>query len=116
MNDMEILIDTNIVLDWLLGREPFFQSAKVIMEACINGKVRGHLASHTILNIFYITRKEKSIKERKEILLMLCQMFNIIGIDCKMIVETLSNDAWNDLEDGMQMQCATIESLDYIIT
>ena len=116
MKDMAVLIDTNIVLDWLLEREPFLKNAKEILEPCICGKVQGYLASHTILNIFYITRKHKSVAERKEILLMLCEKFNIIGINKEMITASLKNNAWDDLEDGLQIQCAIVESLDYIVT
>ena len=90
-SDMEILIDTNIVLDWLLGREPFLGNAKRIMEPCICGKIKGYLASHTLLNTFYITRKEKSVEERKEILLMLCEKFTIIGLDRQTIIKSLHN-------------------------
>jgi len=116
MKNTALLIDTNIVLDWLLERQPFAENAERIMEYCINGNLRGYLAGHTLLNIFYITRKEKSIKDRKEILLMLCDWFEIIEIDKEMIIIALQNEQWQDLEDGLQMQCAAHEKLDYIIT
>ena len=116
MKDMAVLVDTNIVLDWLLEREPFLQRAKDVLEPCLHGVIHGYLASHTLLNVFYITRKEKSIEERKEILLLLCEKFSIIGINREMIVASLLNDAWGDLEDGLQMQCAAVEELDCIVT
>jgi predicted nucleic acid-binding protein len=111
-----LLIDTNIVLDWLLERQPFANNAERIMENCINGIFRGYLAAHSLLNIFYITRKAKSVKERKEILLMLGGWCEIIGIDKEFIIISLQNDDWQDLEDGLQMQSAIFEELDYIIT
>ena len=116
MKNMALLIDTNIVLDWLLERQPFAENAERIMEYCISGKLRGYLSGHSLLNIFYITRKEKSVKDRKEILLMLCDWFEIIDIDNEMIIISLQNENWQDLEDGLQMQSAIQEKLDYIIT
>jgi len=116
LKNTALLIDTNIVLDWLLERQPFAGNAERIMEYCISGNLRGYLAGHSLLNIFYITRKEKSVKERKEILLMLCDCFEIIDIDSEMIVTALQNENWQDLEDGLQMQSAVQEKLDYIIT
>ena len=116
MKNTALLIDTNIVLDWLLERQPFADNAERIMEYCISGNVRGYLAGHSLLNIFYITRKEKSVEDRKEILLMLCNWFEIIDIDREMIVMALQNEKWQDLEDSLQMQCALHENLDYIIT
>ena len=116
MKDMAVLVDTNIVLDWLLEREPFLQHAKDILKPCLTGDINGHLVSHTLLNVFYITRKHKSVAERKEILLLLCEKFNVIGINKEMITASLKNQAWDDLEDGLQMQCAAVENLDCIIT
>jgi predicted nucleic acid-binding protein len=113
---MALLIDTNIILDWILERRPFAESAKKIMELCITDKLHGYLAAHTILNIFYIVRKEKSVAERKEILLMLCDCFEIVDVKKSMIVDVLENEKWQDLEDGLQMQCAAQVKLDYIIT
>ena len=116
MKNTALLIDTNIILDWILERRPFAEPAKKVIELCITGKTHGYLAAHTILNLFFILRKEKSVEERKEILLMLCDCFNIINIEKEMIIFTLENEDWMDLEDGLQMHCATHENLDYIIT
>jgi hypothetical protein len=100
----------------MLERRPFAESAKKIIEFCIKDVLRGYLAAHTILNIFYIVRKEKTVAERKEILLMLCDCFEIIDVKKSMIVEVLENEKWQDLEDGLQMRCAAQAKLDYIIT
>jgi predicted nucleic acid-binding protein len=116
MKNTALLIDTNVVLDWILKREPFHTNAKAIMELCLNRKARGYLACHTILNLFFLLRKERSIEERKELLLMLCNEFDIIGIDQKMLVKVLCCDNFKDLEDDIQMQCAAEMELDYIIT
>jgi len=86
------------------------------MRYCISGKAKGHLASHSILNIFYITRRIFDIEARKEISLMLCEKFNVVGLDKQMIAKALRNKNWRDLEDGLQMQCAVAENLDYIVT
>ena len=116
MKNTALLIDTNIVLDWILERRPLAEPAKRVIELCINGNIRGYLAAHTILNILFITRKEKTVTERKEILLMLCDCFEIIDVEKAMIVSALQNEKWQDLEDGLQIQCALHENLDYIIT
>jgi predicted nucleic acid-binding protein len=116
MKNLALLIDTNVVLDWLLERQPFADNAKRILELCVSGELRGYLAGHSLLNIFYITRKVKSIKDRKDILLMLCDRFEIIDIDSDMIMTALRNEEWPDIEDGLQMQSAIQKDLDYIIT
>jgi len=37
---------------------------------------------------------------------MLCEMFNVIGINKHDIIKSLYNKDWDDLEDGLQMQGA----------
>ena len=37
----KILIDTNVLLDYLLEREPFFEDAKKVVLSCANGETRG---------------------------------------------------------------------------
>ncbi len=39
MKNMRVLIDTNIILDWLLHREPFHSNAEYIVEKCMFGDV-----------------------------------------------------------------------------
>ena len=116
MKNMRVLIDTNILLDWLMNREPFLQNATKIMENCLFGNLEGFLSAHTLPDLFYILRKDFSVKKRKELLILLCDNMKVIPEDQETIKATLTNDAWLDLEDGLQMQCAAIEDLDYIIT
>ena len=49
----KILIDTNILLDYLLEREPFFEDAKDVILSCADGKVKGCIAAHSIPNMFF---------------------------------------------------------------
>jgi len=116
MKNTALLIDTNVILDWRLKREPFFENAETIIELCMHGKLRGFLACHSILNLFYILRKELNIIKRKDLLLMLCNNFDIIGINQEMLITVLCSDNFKDLEDDMQIKCAVDKDLDYIIT
>lgn len=44
----KILIDTNVLLDYLLTREPFYRDAEKIIHDCVAGKVKGCIAAHSI--------------------------------------------------------------------
>ena len=48
----KILIDTNVLLDYLLEREPFFEDAKKVILSCIEGNTKGCIAVHSISNMF----------------------------------------------------------------
>ena len=116
MKNMALLIDTNIILDWMLGRMPFAVNSEKVLNHCIHGKYSGCLAVHTLINVFYITRRDFSVAERKTMLIDLCKNFTIVGIDEKMLMTALLNGDWEDLEDGLQIQSAYDSNVDYIIT
>ena len=113
---MVVLIDTNVLLDYLLTREPFYEDAKDIVVACTEGKAKGCIAAHSISNMFYILRKDYSIKERREILSNLCLIFDVEGIDKEKILAGLQNEDFTDFEDCLQDECAKQIHADYIIT
>lgn len=69
---MVVLIDTNVLLDFLLGREPYFSDADKIIKLCANQKIRGFMAAHSVPNMFYILRKAMTEEIRREVLLNLC--------------------------------------------
>lgn len=111
-----ILIDTNVLLDYLLEREPFFESAKEVILSCTDGKVKGCMAAHSIPNMFFILRKDYNAKERREVLLNLCKIFDVEGIDKAKLILGLTNEDFSDFEDCLQMECAKSYEADYIIT
>lgn len=113
---LRILVDTNVLLDYLLCREPFEQDARRIIFACKQKKVIACIAAHSISNMFFILRKEFSVEERRGILTSLCQLFEIEGIDKNKILEALANENFSDFEDCLQMECALAFKADYIVT
>ena len=111
-----ILIDTNVLLDYLLERQPFFEDAKRIITSCVEGKAKGSIAARSISNMFFILRKDYDAKERREILYNLCSIFDVEGIDKAKLLAGLSNEDFLDFEDCLQMECAKSYGADYIVT
>ena len=111
-----ILIDTNILLDYLLEREPFFEDAKKIVVSCAEGKIKGCIAAHSIPNMFFILRKDYNATERREVLSNLCSIFDVEGIDKAKLLSGLANEVFSDFEDCLQMECAKSYGADYIVT
>lgn len=112
----KILIDTNVLLDYLLEREPFFDDAKKVILSCTEGNIKGCIAAHSISNMFFVLRKDYTAKERREILLNLCTIFNIEGIDKAKLLSGLANEDFSDFEDCLQMECAKSYGAEYIVT
>lgn len=112
----KILVDTNVLIDYLLEREPFFADAKEIILSCAEGKIKGCIAAHSISNMFFILRKDYDVKERREVLSNLCSIFDVEGIDKEKLLAGLSNENFSDFEDCLQMECAKSYGAEYIVT
>lgn len=111
-----ILVDTNVLLDYLLIREPFYEDAEKIVHACVEGTIKGCIAAHSISDMFFILRKDYNTKERREVLSSLCVIFDVEGIDKAKLLSALQNEDFSDFEDCLQMECAKAYNAEYIVT
>lgn len=113
---MNVLIDTNVILDNLLERAPDTECADRIFDLCSSERLKGYVAAHSILNAYYIMRKHFPDEERRRALLDICKMVLIVGADERMIVDALKYDDFRDFEDCVVAKCAESCKADYIIT
>ncbi len=60
---MKILVDTNVLIDYLVGREPYFETADKIIQICCDKIVTGFMAAHSVPNLFFILRKDYDHKD-----------------------------------------------------
>jgi predicted nucleic acid-binding protein len=61
---VRVLIDTNIVLDFLLQRESFFHDAELLFQEIDSSRVIGYITATTLTDIFYIVRKHTRSTEQ----------------------------------------------------
>lgn len=113
---MKVLIDTNIILDVLLNRQPFFEYSKAVMEYCKSSAIQGYIAAHSITNLFFILRKLFTEDERRKILINLCEFIQIVEINENNILSALKNYCFKDFEDCLQAECAASCGAEYIVT
>jgi len=113
---MVVLIDTNVLLDFLNKRTPYNALADRIIDLCSDGIIKGYMASISVPNIFYIMRKDLSVKELRSLLLDLCDIVDIVGIGKQKIITSLLKEDFSDFEDCLQVECAKQVNADYIIT
>jgi predicted nucleic acid-binding protein len=116
MENMVVLLDANVLLDYLCDREPFRQDAARIFQLCAENAIHGFVAAHSITNIFYILRKRFPSQERKQMLLDICDVLDIVDVDKQKIIKALQNENFDDIEDYLQIECAKSASADYLIT
>jgi len=108
--------DTNVVVDILLKREPFFQDSFKALSETANNSVTGIIGTSAITDIYYIVYKEMKDKEKT-----LNSIFNILKI--LLLVDTVPSDIFtaktlnvSDFEDSVISAVANRNVADYIIT
>jgi len=111
-----IFIDTDVVLDFLLDREPFSTFASIIFSQSEDNQIKAYISPLTFSNCYYILRKlashNKVIKNLQKLLLIT----NITSISKQDVVLAL-NSNFTDLEDALQHFSAISHSkIDVILT
>ena len=113
---MKIFYDTNVVLDFLSQREPFYNDSSAVILLSAEKKLDGITGAGTITDVYYIIRR--STKNEKQTLKAITDLLNVLTLaDTKAqdIQAALSlNRA--DFEDAVVIATALREKADYIIT
>lgn len=112
---MKVLLDTDVILDFILQRQPFYAEAEEIFVLLANNDFEAYVCDITILNIFYIARKQfDTIQIRAEIFKLL-QIVNICSADHQVLRKALTSPI-SDYEDAVQNEVAVKENLNAIVT
>ena len=77
MKNMVVLIDTNVLLDYLETREPYFEDSYHVLLLCAEEKAEGYMAFHSVPNIFYIMRRTHDRESRRELLNEICNILTV---------------------------------------
>jgi predicted nucleic acid-binding protein len=112
---MRVLIDTNVVLDFLQEREPFVENAARLFERIDTGEVEGFIAATTITNIYYIIRRAAGRIVAQDAITQVLSDLNICAVDLEMLEQALALN-FEDFEDAVQYACAVAHNADAIVT
>ncbi|MBD2095324.1 PIN domain-containing protein [Trichocoleus sp. FACHB-591] len=113
---MRVLIDTNILLDFLLQREPFFQNADLLFQAVDSGHVVGYVTATTLTDIFYIARRHtSSLEQARQAILETLTSMVICPVNRAVLESAFAFDL-TDFEDAVQIACAIAQGLDAVVS
>jgi predicted nucleic acid-binding protein len=54
---MKVLIDTNIIIDILERREPFFQDSYNLIQLAVQGKLEAFMSAGSVTDVYYIINR-----------------------------------------------------------
>ena len=112
----KILIDTNIVIDLLAKRDPFYKSAARLFSLADKQKLELSISSLTFANTNYVLSRLKTIQEAREILRRFRVLVKVLQLNDKLIDLALNDNNFKDFEDGLQYYTAIENEQDIIIT
>jgi predicted nucleic acid-binding protein len=113
---MKVSFDTNIIIDVLERREPFFKDSDAVFLMASDRVIEGIICASAITDLYYIVRKSR--KDPKAALAAVIDLFDTLTV-----VDTTSKDihsaamsGMTDFEDAVTAAAAEREGADYIVT
>lgn len=110
-----IFLDTDVIIDLLAQRFPFYEEAAELFTLARIGKIKCYTSSLSIANTFYILSRLKNRNFAKRNVIKLRSMVSVAKIDEKIVDLALGSNQ-KDFEDALQYYAAVNYNLDAIIT
>lgn len=112
---MNLLIDTNVLVDVLQKRDPHFYYSSLIWKICETGKAKGFVSSLSIANLLYVLKKHIPNEKIGFLLDKLSVIFRIVPLSYDELHKA-AELSWNDYEDAVQFVTAQTNDVTHIIT
>ncbi|HNS21810.1 MAG TPA: PIN domain-containing protein [Sedimentisphaerales bacterium] len=98
---MNVFVDTNVLLDVLAQREPFYTHSAGVWTLAEQGRVRGFVSVISFNNIYYVTRKLQTRPAVNRMMVFLRDTFEPVPLDKQILDQAIDAD-FKDLEDAIQ--------------
>lgn len=116
MTTRKYAIDTNIILDVLGERRPFFEKSRDVLAKCQLGEIQGFITASTATDLFYLIHKKlHDIEVTYEAMELIYSILSILPVTGEDIMEAHSEHA-KDFEDALLAVCAKKNGCGGIIT
>jgi predicted nucleic acid-binding protein len=110
-----LFIDTNVMLDLLGEREPFYNSAAILATLADKGKIKIFVSALSFSTVFYILSKYESTGKIIEKFRKFRVISETVDLTNKIIDKALTSD-FTDFEDAMQYFSAIEKDCNLLIT
>ena len=110
-----VLYDTNVILDVLLKREPYFSASAKALDAVGQGKVEGYIAAHAITTLAYLLQRHLGSVKSRAVLSDLLSKMRVAPVSDAAIRHALVG-TFNDFEDAVTHAAAQEAPAAVIVT
>jgi predicted nucleic acid-binding protein len=112
---MKALYDTNVLLDVLAKRDPFYKTSAMAWSLSERGVVQGVVSAISFSNIYYIAAKAMGHRSAMAALKTLRRDFTPVAVDTA-ILDRAIESRWKDFEDAIQYECAMHAKAKLLVT
>ena len=112
---MKVLLNTNVILDVWLAREPFWRDSAKLLGQVEKKEIVGVVSPTTVTTLFYLGTKALSDAKARRLvdsLLQICEMGKVYKSTFQ---SALANET-KDSEDAVLVALAESENVDHIAT
>ena len=110
-----VYIDCNILLDWLLRREPYSFYATQLISLTEKKEIESYVSPLTLANAHYIIKKMLNEKVADQFTKDSLSLFRIADITADIVQKAISNK-YHDFEDDLHYFTAVNNSIEFLIT
>jgi predicted nucleic acid-binding protein len=111
----QILLDTDVILDLYLDREPFAEASAAWWAAHEAGHLTAYVSAITPINLFYVARKFKGREIARQAVEELLAVLPVCAVNLAVLQDGLAI-GFKDFEDAVQHASATTARLEGIVT
>ena len=109
------MLETNVVFDVLLQREPWLAEAQAVWQAVDDERLTAFLPASVLTDIFYVARRLTDGVRARQAVQVCLDAFEIAGVD-RSVLERAQILTGADFEGNVQIACAELNQLDAIVT
>ena len=98
---MIVLVDTNVLLDVLAERKPFYEAAFAVWSLAEQKHLQAHVSAISFNNLHYVLARLADPRKARRAMRMLREVFSVVPLDERILHQAIDADI-RDFEDAIQ--------------
>lgn len=110
-----VFVDTNVLLDVLAEREPFYADSQRIWTLSESGRIEAFVSAISFTNCYYIVRKYAGRRSAEKAVRLLRDVFAPVDLTSQILNQAIDSGL-SDFEDAIQFYSAVHAQADCVVT
>jgi len=112
---MVLILDNNIIIDFLTKRQPFAELAKKVVMLSVFGDADNYITVTMLTDIYYILQKDYGSQGAQDMIEENLGYLSLVGASAD-DAQWCLQQRWDDFEDCLVARCAENIKADFIVT